>query len=402
MLHPGSAALSPQAATPFVPRRTGRLKELQEQVERLLQRMRIAVVYGGDKAAEGAVINQTINTRSWKSYQAVAEDIAESLRRLGAGHVALIAEDMGLARKLSEHGIDMVWLNTGGVQGFNPMSHASALLEMVGLPYVGHDPLTASTLDNKHSFKRDLLALGLPTPIFMSWHPGRSSVRAHETRRFRSIFGDYEGPFIVKPVSGRASQHVHVVDEASGLSDVIDEVYEVTHNHVLIEKFVEGREFCIAVCGHVVAKDGKLERSETPFVFGAVERLLEPEEMIFTSMDVRPITVDRIKAVERDEEPEVMNQLEELAIEVFSELGLETLVRLDVRSDNDGKMYVLEANPKPDLKAPKGNKTSLVCASLARYGMSYDDLILSLLADRIDLLFSQRRGAVAHLASLLK
>ena len=369
---------------------------------RLLERMQIAVVYGGDKTVEGAVINQTINTRSWKSYQAVAEDIGESLRRLGAKNVHLLAEDMGLARKLSELGIDLVWLNTGGVQGYNPMSHASALLEMVGIPYVGHDPLTASTLDNKHSFKRDLLALGLPTPLFMSWHPGRSTAAAHETRRFRTIFGDYPGPFIVKPVSGRASQHVHVVNEAERLKEVIDEVYEVTHNHVLIEKFISGREFCVAICGHVISKGGQLERSDEPFVFGAVERLLEPEEMIFTSMDVRPITVDRIRALDPQRDSEVTQQLKELATEIFSELGLETLVRLDVRSDESGRMYVLEANPKPDLKAPKGNKTSLVCASLAHYGMSYDDLILSLLADRIDLLFSQRRGSVAHLASLLK
>jgi hypothetical protein len=33
--------------------------------------------------------------------------------------------------------------------------------------------------------------------------------------------------------------------------------------------------------------------------------------------------------------------------------------------------------------------------------MSYDDLILSLIADRIDLLFSQRRRAVTHLTALL-
>ena len=383
-------------------RRTGRVEELQAQVEGLLKNMRIAVVYGGDKSAEGAVINETFNTRTWKSYQAVAEDIAESLERLGGRHVHLIVEDMHMARKLNDLDIDMAWLNTGGVQGYNPMSHACAVLEMVGIPYVGHDPLTASTLDNKHSFKRDLLALGLPTPTFVSWHPGRSETPVSETRRFKTIFGDDPGPFIVKPVSGRASQHVHVVEDAEQLNDVIDEVYEITHNHVLIEEFIEGREFCIAICGSIIAKDGKVQRNERPFVFGAVERVLDSDELIFTSMDVRPITVDRIRAIDPEADPAVMRQLEDLATDVFSELGLETLVRLDVRADKAGKMYVLEANPKPDLKAPKGNKTSLVCASLASYGMSYDDLILSLLADRIDLLFSQRRGAVAHLTSLLK
>ena len=81
---------------------------------------------------------------------------------------------------------------------------------------------------------------------------------------------------------------------------------------------------------------------------------------------------------------------------------LETLIRLDLRADSAGRMYVLEANPKPDLKAPTKDVTSLVCASLAAYGMDYDDLILSLLADRLDLLFSQRRGTVTNLTALLE
>ena len=62
---------------------------------------------------------------------------------------------------------------------------------------------------------------------------------------------------------------------------------------------------------------------------------------------------------------------------------------------------MLEANPKPDLKAPTRNQTSLVAASLSAYGMSYDDLILSLLADRIDLLFNERPGMIGHLKDLL-
>ena len=65
-------------------------------------------------------------------------------------------------------------------------------------------------------------------------------------------------------------------------------------------------------------------------------------------------------------------------------------------------MLVLEANPKPDLTFPTKDTTSLVCANLAAHGMSYDDLIMSLISDRIDLLFSQRRQSVAHLTALLK
>jgi D-alanine-D-alanine ligase len=80
---------------------------------------------------------------------------------------------------------------------------------------------------------------------------------------------------------------------------------------------------------------------------------------------------------------------------------LNSLVRIDVRSDANGELYVLEANPKPDLKRPTENVTSLVALGLAEYGMSYNDLIFSLLADRLDYLLTQHIGIIPHIAALL-
>lgn len=398
-----STALAGQdwAAPEPSPRRGGRSEELQNQLEKLVPRMRVAVVYGGNKSNDGAVINQTRNTRSWKSYQAVAEDIAAALRRVGFHHVNVMPEDMRLGERLRRECIHMAWLNTGGVQGYIPLAHAPSMLEMLGIPYVGHDPLTAGLLDNKHAFKRDLIALGIPTAPFMTWHFSRGPFIAAENRRFQRIFADHDGPFVVKPVSGRASLHVHIAEDWDMLSETVDQVYQATENHVLIESYLPGREFCIAVCGPVTSRKGTIERGPAPFAFAAIERVLEPDEKIFTSMDVKPITADRIRALDAKTEAAEIARLETLAREVFVELNLETLVRLDVRADEAGDLTILEANPKPDLKAPSEKGTSLVCESLASYGMSYDDLVLSLIADRIDLLFCQRRGTVTHLANLI-
>ena len=61
----------------LVGRRKSRVEELQAQVGILLKAMRIAVVYGGDKNDDGAVIYKSSNPRSWKSYESVARDIAK-------------------------------------------------------------------------------------------------------------------------------------------------------------------------------------------------------------------------------------------------------------------------------------------------------------------------------------
>ena len=153
---------------PIKPRRSNRIDELQGQIDKLKERARIAVIFGGDKRVQGAVINSTVNPRSWKSYETVAHDIATALKNLGFQHVQVIPEDMRIAERLRKERIDLVWLNSGGVQGYISMSHSAAILEMIGIPYIGHDPMMSGILDSKHIFKRMLKALDIPTAPFMT------------------------------------------------------------------------------------------------------------------------------------------------------------------------------------------------------------------------------------------
>ncbi len=384
------------------PRRGGRIEQLEGQLDILRRRLRIAVIYGGDKSADGAVIHQTFNPRSWKSYESVAEDIANALERLGFEHVTRVPDDMRLSQTLQREGIHLAWLNTGGVQGYNPVSHAPAMLEMLGVPYIGHDSLIAGTLDNKHIFKQELTYLGIPTAPFFTWHPARGPFRPKVNSRFLQTFQGYWGPYIVKPVSGRASLHVKFVEDESNLADAVAEVFEATENTVLIESFLPGQEYCIAVGGHIVARERVLTRMAEPFVFAGVQRVLAEDEKIFTSMDLQPITTERARLLEQETDAEILERLYEIARTVCLEMSLESLVRLDLREDGEGNLRVLEANPKPDLKMPSETATSLVCTALPGLGMDYDDLILSLLADRLDVLFRHKRGRVTHLTELLE
>ena len=363
--------------------------------------MNIAVIYGGDKTVEGAVINKTQNPRSWKSYQSVAQDIADSLQRLGSKRVHLMPDDMKLGEQLRKKNIHFAWLNTGGVQGYDSILHGAALLEMVGIPYVGHNPLTAGILDNKHVFKRQLNALNLPTAAFVTWHLSQGEFSAENNARFKQVFADSQGPFIVKPVCGRASQNVAVIDTVDALSDAVAEIYQATENHVLIEEYLPSQEFTVAVCGQITAKGKKLIQSDGPFVFSVVERMLTPEERIFTSMDVRPITTDRLRLLGPDYEPDTLKVIENIARDIFTELDIETLIRLDLRMNAKDEINVLEVNPKPDLEKPRGKNTSIVCTGLQACGMDYDDLILSLFADRVDRLFCERRHMITNFTSLL-
>jgi D-alanine-D-alanine ligase len=301
---------------------------------------------------------------------------------------------------LREHGTHLAWLNTGGVQGHCSIAHAPAMLELFGIPYIGHDPVTAGILDNKHVFKRQLRAAGIPTADFFIWQARAERFDPWESAGFRAAFDDWGGPFVVKPVSGRASLHVTYVADIDDLGDAVASVYRVTRNHVLVERYLPGREFCVAVCGPVISRGDSLERLDQPFVFSPLERVLR-DEKIFTSMDVRPITSERAVALDPIADRTVVDQLTTIARRIYDELDIETLVRIDLRADENGKLSVLEANPKPDLKAPEENVTSLVCIGLDDHGMTYDDLIMSVFANRVDTLLSARRGAADRLTRLL-
>lgn len=385
----------------IAPRRVGRIDELAGQVATLLSRMNFAVIYGGDKAASGAVIHQTANPRSWKSYRNVAEDIAGALERLGCRNTHLLADDMSLGDQLRRHEIHFAWLNTGGVQGYSPMSHTAAMLEMFGIPYVGHDPLAAGMLDNKIAFKRELIALGIRTAPFVAWHPSRGKFDSNLNPGFGRVFSGYDGPFIVKPASGRASLHVHFVEDRRALADTVAKVFWATKGQVLIEKFLPGAEFCVAVSGPITAQNRKLIHKGEPFAFSFIERVLEEGEVIFASMDIRPITMQRLRVLDAQQDAVMIADLRDVARSVYVELDLESIIRLDVRKGTDGQIYVIEANPKPDLKRPTAAGTSIACAGLPACGMDFDDLILSLFADRVDILFSQKRGCTPHLSMLM-
>ncbi len=375
------------------------LRHMPGYLRTLQSRLRIAVIYGGDKNAAGSVIYRTVNPRPWKSYQAVAQDICAVLRKYGFQHVTLLPEDMHLGQRLKDEGIHLAWLNTAGVQGYNSVAHAAATLEMLGIPYIGHNPHDAALLDNKYSFKRVLQSLGIKTAPYLLWHPSGGELDVRD-ERFRAAFGDYQGRFVVKPVSGRASLHIAVVESAEHVAQAARNVFRTTHNAVLVEKYLPGREFCVAVCGGVMGAGGRFIESPQPFAFSAVERALEDYELIFTSMDVKAITDSRIRPISESERA-LKDQLLHMARQLYRELNLGYLIRLDVRADADGVLHVLEANPKPDLKRHVDGAGSVISIGLRECALDYDDLILSLLADRLHHLFTYNPGCVPHLAAML-
>ena len=393
-------AKSPRQMLRAVPAFQYEFQSLDKYLDVLRSRLKIAVVYGGDRTTEDAVIYKTVNPRPWKSYRNVALDLATALKINGFEHVTVLPDDMQLPHHLKEDGIQLVWLNTGGVQGYSPLSHTAATLEMLGIPYIGHNPLHAAMLDNKDTFKRMLQAQGIKTAPFVVWHPAQGDLETGPGTPFAHTFRDHFGPFVIKPVSGRGSLHISVAEFADQVPNAARNIYRETHNDVMIEAYLPGREFCVAVCGPVIGTNNHFVNANKPFAFSTVERVLEDYELIFTSMDKKAITQDRIRVI-NEQEQGLKEDLLQLARRVYQEFNLNHLIRLDIRADAQGELHILEANPKPDLKRNTGNTGSLISLGLSEYSLQYDDLILSMLADRLHYLMAYNPGAIAHIIEML-
>ena len=329
---------------------------------------RIAVIYSADPAQVGSVIYRSYNTRSWKSYQKVANDIKEGLEQAGFNHVICLADDQHLARQLAENKIDFAWLNTGGMQGVDPCCHGAALLESLGIPYVGHTPLNAALMDNKFLFKKELQQLAIPTAEYVLWHPEKPNKAEELVLRHNKLhfFGDAK--LIVKPVSGRASNHVHLVNSLSELNVVCQQVYSHTQSAVLIEQFLPGDEYCASV----IPTMGELA---SPTCFGIYQRNLGSGNRIFTSMDIKPIGTDSIITLSDEQQTHLNEMVTAYCRKLFAVLNLYGLFRLDLRMDSNGQLHVLEAYPKPDLGAVHNGTGSLVAMGLQELKVSYTQFL---------------------------
>lgn len=391
------------------------MQNLNIQLSKIIQQLQnstIAVIYGGNPDVHNTVLFRSDNPRSWKSYQAVAVDIRDALKRLGFNRVILLEENHLLASQLARHNVVFAWLNSAGVQGLDSSCHGAALLESLGIPYVGHSPMHTTLMDNKHLFKMFLQSYNIKTPAFITWHP-KGCYKVTKQHNFAAFAEQVErhhiinnSPrFIVKPVFGRASINVHVARSVEQLHLLCQKVYAKTGHTILIEQYLPGAEYCVSVMGETTSRSAhdnhwNFIEAEQPLCFGQFERHLNEQESIFVSTDARPINKHAVTKVDPHRETEVYNTLNQVARQIFSLQGLYSMISLDFRMDGNNQLYVLEANPKPDLKAPKDNKTSLVAMGLEHIEVDYDVMMFNQVVNTLMHLYRYRRNIANRLLRL--
>ncbi|MHC4406653.1 MAG: D-alanine--D-alanine ligase family protein, partial [Planctomycetota bacterium] len=219
----------------------------------------------------------------------------------------------------------MVFNMAYGIQGVSRYTHLPAILEMLGVPYVGSNPMAHGLALDKVIAKIVFQNAGLPTPGFWNFASADDQ------------FEDLVFPVIVKPKMEAVSYGIEVVDNEADLRAAVKHIIDEFQQHVLVEQFIPGREFAVGLLGN-----------GPPEVLPIVEIDLEGDpDAIQTAGDKLQKPRDKICPAEIPEEK--AEEIRSLVRHAFQSLQLSDFARVDLRMDAEGNLYILEINSMASL-----------------------------------------------------
>jgi D-alanine-D-alanine ligase len=235
-----------------------------------------------------------------------------------------------------------------------------AYLELLKVRYTGCNSRGLLLSRDKSLAKQLLSYHRVPGPDFTICPRGRK-VRHSKRLPF---------PLIVKSLTMDASigiSQASVVEDEDHLVERVRFIHESVGTDALVERYIEGRELYIGVIGN--------QQLVTMPIW----------ELLFKNMpeESRKIATERLKwsliyqkkrgivSEEASDLPEAEAQkIRDIAKRVYRTLKLSGYARIDLRLSESGRVYVIEANPNPQLSRDED-----FAQSARKAGFDYRDLV---------------------------
>ena len=268
-------------------------------------------------------------------------DVVETLREMGhTVRVLGVNDDLTGIRSAVEEFKPHIVFNLmeafAGVTTFD--QNVVSYLELLRLPYTGCNPRGLILARDKALSKKLLAYHRVPVPEFTVVRRGRRPVLSKRL----------QFPLIVKSLFFEASAGISqasVVENADQLQKRVVFVHENLGTAAIVEQFIDGRELYVGVIGN--------ERLD----------ILPVWEMSFAEMpDNRwRIATERVKwSTQYQKKHGIMTnaasldadaaaRIQRIARRAYTALDLNGYARIDIRLDDAGHPFVLEANPNPNL-----------------------------------------------------
>ena len=299
----------------------------------------------------------------WK----MEHDVIENLRQMGHEIENLgVGSDLGAIRRSIDAFQPQIVFNL--LEDFDDVpiydQNVVSYLELQRVPYTGCNARGLLLARDKSISKKLLTYHRIPVPEFAVFHRGRP-VRRPPRLGF---------PLIVKSLVHEASTGIaqaSVVEDEERLRERVSFVHERIGTDAIVERYIDGRELYVGVMGNE-----RLEVFPVWEIF--LSRLPEGSWAIATESvkwNPRYQRKHRIKTGEaKGLSPAVTERVQKLAKRIYKNLYLSGYARIDFRMDEKEKVYVLEANPNPQLAHGEDFADSAEAG-----GLPYDRLIQRIL-----------------------
>ncbi len=234
---------------------------------------------------------------------------------------------------------DIVFLALHGQNGED--GKIQAMFDLLDIRYTGTDYLSSALAMDKAISKELFHKYKIPTPKGIT-------ICKNEWQLIDTwnIF-----PCIVKVNCGGSSVGVYRADDRDQLDTALEKAY-VFEDRVIIEQYIDGREFSIGVI------DGK--------ALPVIEIAPKAGFYDYKNKYQAGATVETCPA---ELDANVTRAMQSCAETVYRALRLKTYARMDFRMDDEYQFYCLEANTLPGM-----TPTSLLPQEAAVVGMNFEDL----------------------------
>ena len=217
--------------------------------------------------------------------------------------------------------------------------HVVSYLELLRQPYTGCNPRGLMLSHDKALCKQILSYHRIPTPKFVVY-PMRRKVRP--TKRLSY-------PLLVKSAVEEASlgiSQASIVTSDEKLIDRVQFVQEHLKSDALVEEYIDGRELYVSILGNERLKVfpiWELEFTKS----GDKVPLIATAKVKWDEEYQKKLGVETKAA--KDLSPEAAAAIVKQCVRTYRALFLTGYARIDLRLSADGRPYVLEANPNPNL-----------------------------------------------------
>ncbi len=263
------------------------------------------------------------------------------------GHVKQLAEAL-----ISGRNWDIVFNICEGMYGIGREAQVPSLLDAYNIPYVFSNTLVLSLTLHKAMTKRVVRDAGIPTADFFVVYEIQDVEKNH-----------MQFPLFAKPLAegtGKGISGKSVIYTKEQLFDVCNDILTKFKQPVLVEKFLNGREFTVGITG-----TGKNSES-TGLMEISLNSNAEKDVYSYINKDTY-----EDKVIYTVPEKEIAEKCIKIALDAWRILECEDGGRIDIRCDDKGIPNFIEVNPLAGLN-PKISDLPIICY---KHGITYEELI---------------------------